>query len=113
MCIRDSYFAVPLRVLLLAAAVGYAVSGVLLRGDALHGPLRREEMCIRDRVAGILAQQPAGRRHLRQFLHRFVIPAGKPAVELPKQEVLNDLYTDIYGKQEEYDNRCNLAHMNT
>lgn len=36
------YFAVPLRVLLLAAAVGYAVSGVLLRGDALHGPLRRE-----------------------------------------------------------------------
>ncbi len=36
------YFAVPFRILLLAAAAGYAVSGVLLRGDALHGPLRRE-----------------------------------------------------------------------
>ena len=36
------YFAVPMRVLLLAAAAGYAVSGVLLRGDAQHGPLRRE-----------------------------------------------------------------------
>ena len=39
---RATTFAVPLRVLLLAAAVGYAVSGVLLRGDARHGPLRRE-----------------------------------------------------------------------
>lgn len=36
------YFAVPFRVLLLAAAAGYAVSGVLLRGDATHGPIRRE-----------------------------------------------------------------------
>ena len=36
------YFAVPLRVLLLAAAVGYAVSGMLLRGNAGHGVLRRE-----------------------------------------------------------------------
>ena len=36
------YFAVPLRVLMLVAAAGYAVSGVLLRGDAQHGPLRRE-----------------------------------------------------------------------
>lgn len=36
------YVAVPFRVLLLAAAVGYALSGILLRGDALHGPLRRE-----------------------------------------------------------------------
>lgn len=36
------YVAVPFRVLLLAAAAGYALSGVLLRGDALHGPLRRE-----------------------------------------------------------------------
>lgn len=36
------YVSVPFRVLLLAAAAGYALSGVLLRGDALHGPLRRE-----------------------------------------------------------------------
>lgn len=36
------YIAVPFRVLLLAAAAGYALSGILLRGDALHGPLRRE-----------------------------------------------------------------------
>ncbi len=36
------YFAVPLRVLVLAAAVGYAVSGLLLRGDAGHGVLHRE-----------------------------------------------------------------------
>ena len=36
------YFAVPLRVLVLAAAVGYAVSGVLLRGDARHSALNRE-----------------------------------------------------------------------
>nr|WP_297172311.1 sigma-E processing peptidase SpoIIGA [uncultured Agathobaculum sp.] len=36
------YFAVPLRVLLLAAVLGYAVSGGLLRGDAMHGPIHRE-----------------------------------------------------------------------
>lgn len=36
------YVSVPFRVLLLAAVAGYALSGVLLRGDALHGPLRRE-----------------------------------------------------------------------
>ena len=36
------YIAIPFRVLLLAAAAGYALSGILLRGDALHGPLRRE-----------------------------------------------------------------------
>ena len=43
------YFAVPLRVLLLAGAVGYAVSGVLLRGDARHGPIGREveQMTVR------------------------------------------------------------------
>lgn len=41
------YFAVPLRVLLLAAAAGYALSGVLLRGDARHGPLRREVEHVR------------------------------------------------------------------
>lgn len=36
------YFAVPLRVLVLAAAIGYAASGILLRGDAKHGALHRE-----------------------------------------------------------------------
>lgn len=46
------YFAVPLRMLVLAAAVGYAVSGVLLRGDALHGPLRREVEMLTVRFLG-------------------------------------------------------------
>lgn len=46
------YFAVPLRVLLLAAAAGYALSGVLLRGDARHGPLRREVERVRICFAG-------------------------------------------------------------
>jgi len=36
------YIAIPLRTLLLVLALSYAVSGILLRGDALHGPLRRE-----------------------------------------------------------------------
>ena len=36
------YFAVPIQVLVLAAAVGYAASGILLRGDAKHGALHRE-----------------------------------------------------------------------
>lgn len=46
------YFAVPLRVLVLAAAAGYAVSGVLLRGDAKHGALRREIEPVTVRFAG-------------------------------------------------------------
>lgn len=36
------YMAIPFRVLLLVLAVSYAVSGIVLRGDALHGMLRRE-----------------------------------------------------------------------
>ena len=36
------YFAVPIQVLVLAAAVGYAASGILLCGDAKHGALHRE-----------------------------------------------------------------------
>ncbi len=47
------YFAVPMRVLLFAAAVGYALSGVLLRGDARHGPLRREVEAIAVSFLGI------------------------------------------------------------
>lgn len=46
------YAAVPLRVLVLAAAAGYAVSGILLRGDALHGPIRREVETLRICFAG-------------------------------------------------------------
>lgn len=46
------YLAVPLRVLVLAAAAGYAVSGVLLRGDARHGALRREVERVTIRFAG-------------------------------------------------------------
>ena len=36
------YFAVAIQVLVLAAAVGYAASGILLCGDAKHGALHRE-----------------------------------------------------------------------
>ncbi len=46
------YFVVPLRLLLLAAAIGYAVSGLLLRGDARHGALRREITILRIRFMG-------------------------------------------------------------
>ena len=46
------YFVVPGRALLLAAAAGYALSGLLLRGDALHGPLRRETETLTVRLDG-------------------------------------------------------------
>lgn len=36
------YMTIPFRTLLLVLAVSYAVSGIVLRGDALHGMLRRE-----------------------------------------------------------------------
>jgi len=36
------YIAIPLRLLLFVMAVSYAVSGIFLRGDALHGPIRKE-----------------------------------------------------------------------
>ena len=36
------YFAVPIQVLVLAAAVGYAASGILLGGDATHGARHRD-----------------------------------------------------------------------
>ena len=44
------YFAVPIQVLVLAAAVGYAASGILLRGDAKHGALheRKAAECLLD-----------------------------------------------------------------
>ncbi len=46
------YVAIPLRLLLLAMAVSYAVSGVFLRGDALHGPIRREVETLRIQFGG-------------------------------------------------------------
>ncbi len=36
------YIEMPLRLIFLAMAVSYAVSGIFLRGDALHGAVRRE-----------------------------------------------------------------------
>ncbi len=46
------YIALPLRLLLLAMAVSYAVSGIFLRGDALHGPIRREVETLRIQFRG-------------------------------------------------------------
>lgn len=51
------YLAVPFRALVLAAAAGYALSGVLLRGDAAHGALRREverlTICFEGRICEV------------------------------------------------------------
>ena len=46
------YFAVPMRTLVLAAALAYAVSGVLLRGDAMHGAVRGEVETFTVRFGG-------------------------------------------------------------
>lgn len=76
------YFAVPLRVLLLAAAVGYAVSGVLLRGDAQHGPLRREvarlTICFDGRVCEVRLLHDTGNDLTEPV-------SGKPALVLGRE----------------------------
>ena len=48
------YFVVPIQVLVLAAAVGYAASGILLCGDAKHGALHRETETLTIRSAECL-----------------------------------------------------------
>lgn len=73
------YFALPMRLLLLCAALGYALSGILLRGDAAHGVLRREveSMAITFRSRTIRA------RILRDSGNDLVDPvSGRPALVL-------------------------------
>lgn len=82
------YFAVPLRVLVLAAVLGYAVSGVLLRGDAAHGAVRREIETLRIRFNG--------RERAVSVLHDtgndLAEPlSGKPAIILGKNAAENVL----------------------
>ena len=73
------YLAVPLRLLLLAAAVGYAVSGVLLRGDAAHGAVRRQIGVFTVALLGGSATVNV----LRDTGNELLEPAsGKPALVL-------------------------------
>lgn len=79
------YFAVPFKVLLVLAVIGYAVSGFLLRGDAAHGVIRREI----ERFEITFGQ----RRHKVSLLHdngnHLVEPiSGKPVFILGKQAVM-------------------------
>lgn len=84
------YFAVPLRTLLLAAAVGYAVSGILLRGDARHGALRREV----ERVTICCFGREEQLRLLHDTGNDLTEPvSGRPAIVLERaaaQTVLGD-----------------------
>lgn len=84
------YFTVPLGLLLLAAAVGYAVSGILLRGDAAHGCVRQEIRPLTVRFGGrerrVLVLQDTG--------HTLTDPvSGRPVLVLCRGEaalLLND-----------------------
>lgn len=77
------YFAVPLKTLLLAAAVGYAVSGVLLRGDAAHGAVRREVeiLSVRflEKETQVRVLQDTGNDLTEPVTGRPVIVLGKEA----------------------------------
>ena len=92
------YFAVPLRVLLLAAAVGYAVSGVLLRGDALHGPLRREvehlTICFDGREREVRVLHDTGNGLSEPVSGRPVIVLERKAADGLMGGVLPDCETD-------------------
>ena len=75
------YAAVPFRVLLLAAALGYAVSGVLLRGDARHGAVRREIESVQITLDG----RTRAVRLLRDTGNTLCEPvSGRPAVVLSR-----------------------------
>lgn len=57
------YFAVPIQVLVLAAAVGYAASGILLCGDAKHGALHRETETLTIRFGHSADRRARAARH--------------------------------------------------
>ena len=75
---------------LLAAAVGYAVSGVLLRGDAAHGCVRQEILPLTVQFGG----RERRVRVLRDSGHTLTEPvSGKPVLILCRGEaalLLND-----------------------
>ena len=76
------YFAVPLRVLVLAAVIGYAASGILLRGDAKHGALHREVETLTIR----LGVNEAAVRVLHDTGSDLTEPvSGRPAVVLERK----------------------------
>ena len=75
------YAAVPFRVLLLAAVLGYTVSGVLLRGDARHGAVRREIEAVQITMDG----RTRAVRLLRDTGNTLCEPvSGRPAVVLSR-----------------------------
>ena len=84
------YFAVPLRLLLLAAALGYTLSGILLRGDAKHGSIQRDirplTICFSGRERRVRVLEDTG--------HSLTEPvSGKPVLILCRGEaalLLND-----------------------
>nr|WP_297283770.1 sigma-E processing peptidase SpoIIGA [uncultured Agathobaculum sp.] len=79
------YIAVPFRFLLLAAAAGYALSGILLRGDALHGPLRREverlTICFDGREREVRLLHDTGNGLVEPISGRPVLVLGCEAVD--------------------------------
>lgn len=86
------YISVPFRVLLLAAAAGYALSGMLLRGDALHGPLRREverlTICFDGREREVRLLHDTGNSLAEPV-------SGKPALVLGREATDGLLGTEI------------------
>lgn len=104
------YFAVPFRGLLLAAAVGYLISGVLLRGDAAHGAVRRqvETLCIRfgGRDARIRVLQDTGCDLVEPVSGKPVVVLGRSAACV----LLGSAHTVLDGLTR--DNApCYLAHL--
>lgn len=79
------YIAVPFRFLLLAAAAGYALSGILLRGDALHGPLRREverlTICFDGREREVRLLHDTGNGLVEPISGRPALVLGREAVD--------------------------------
>lgn len=76
------YFAVPIQVLVLAAAVGYAASGILLCGDAKHGALHRETETLTIRFGN----RQTAVRVLHDTGNDLIEPvSGKPVVVLRAQ----------------------------
>ncbi len=76
------YMAVPMKVLLLAMAVSYAVSGISLRGDALHGPIRREVETLSIRFF----EREAAVRVLHDTGNTLSEPvSGKPAIVINRE----------------------------
>lgn len=93
------YFAVPMRALLLSAAIGYALSGVLLRGDAAHGAVRREIETLKirfgNRTARISALRDNGNDLTEPLSGRSAVVLGRAAAgRLLDSRLLDGLTAD-------------------